>query len=469
MTGIGMDIYPFPGEAEDILAEYDLEPEMFDEGDVEDTFQVYRDLFKQYAKETLRETKKDLFSTEDVQDFILEQDKPYLVLLKLLYEEIPAGAKYPWVLAPNLPQSPHIAVWEHVETNQVFVGCRGTSPFNPAGWQDLADDIQIVFGVQRLISTIVNAATGGAPVTDAVLGAALAKLDVCSTMFITRQGRAVVEAVLKKVPASQVVIGGHSLGGRAAACLGVEFSLSRVVLFNAAAPATNPLYTGLGPERQIHYHIGGDLISSHSDNSKMTLVIANNSSYAIPPTTTMPPMLMLPGETRSTFPIITINQAIDFDLVGHHVLTNFLKSKPSKGTITVDQYDTMWVYWSNHFSQETGKSLLIGIMTLGLLNLLLYFVAWNCPIPNSARQRWLQRLGTFCSNTSWKHATDRINCFGRQTWTKTMALLLGPLVVPFFTAFYAIAFSATALIASVNGLQQVDRITGTQTKRLKWS
>lgn len=275
--------------------------------------------------------------------------------------------------------------------------------------------------------------------------------------------------IKKGVPTNKIRIGGHSLGGRAAACLGVEFNVARVVLFNAAAPATNPLRTGLGPDRQIHYHIGGDLISTHSDPSKMKLVIVDNSSYGIPSTSTTPPMLMLPGEMRRTYPVVTISSAIDFDMVGHHVLTNFLKTKPFKRLLGVDEYDTMWVYWSNHFSQETGKSLIVGIMTLGLMNMLLYFVAWNYPIPGSRRDAWLVKLGTMCGNTSLSHVGDRLNCWGRVSWTKAVALALSPVVVPFFAAFYGLAFGAVALVGTVNALQNIDQITGTTTKRLKWS
>lgn len=451
-----MEEYPYFTDAETILDEYGIEQDVFDEMDVEETFEIYREIYEQYANQSLKEGKAGLFSTAEVHDFVLETDKPYLVLLKYLYEEASAAADYPWALVPNLPKSDHIAVWQNVETGKVFIGCRGTSPFNPSGWQDLADDIQITFGVKPLMETILRAG-GGDLVADVSGILPGTDLDVCSTMFITNQGRRIVQTVLQKESPSNVVIGGHSLGGRAAACLGVEFNLDRVVLFNAAGPATNPLRTGLGPERQIHYHIGGDLISSHSDSSKMTLIIVDNSTYGIPTTTSVPPMLMPPGEMRRTFPRITLNRSLDFDLVGHHLLTNFLKSKPSRGRLSVDEYDAMWVYWSNHFSQEWGKSLLIGIMTLGLMNMMLYYVAWNCPIPNSSREKWLQRLNTFCGNTNWRNTGDRLSCLGRKTWNRAMWLALGPLVVPFFTAFYGIAFSAVGIAAGYNGAQALAR------------
>ena len=451
-----MEEYPFFSDPTALLDEFGLEPGSFDATSIEETFQTYQEIYQQYAQQTLKQGKQGLFSTAQVHDFVQEQDKPYLVLLKYLYEEASAAADYPWALVPDLPQSDHISVWENVETQQIFVGCRGTSPLNPGGWQDLADDIQITFGVQPLIQTLLNASgTSGLAPT-----ATLVSNDVCNTMFITQQGQRILDQILKKVPAHQVVVGGHSLGGRAAACLVVQYDLARVVLFNAAAPATNPLRTGLGPARQIHYHIGGDLISSHSDSSKMTVVIVDNSTYPIPSTTSVPPMLMPPGEMRSTFPRITIHRSLDFDLVGHHLLTNFLKSKPARGQLSVDEYDAIWVYWSNHFSQEWGKSLLVGVMTLGLMNLLLYYVAWNCPIPNSRRAQWLQRLSSFCQNSDWRHVGDRISCLGRQTWNRTLWLLLGPLVTPFFTAFYGVAFSAVAAVAGYNSFQALNRSPG---------
>lgn len=60
-----------------------------------------------------------------------------------------------------------------------------------------------------------------------------------------------------------IVFTGHSLGGRAAICLAEKYPNSRAVSFNGGAPPTNPVKRGPGPSRAIHYHIEGDLISSH--------------------------------------------------------------------------------------------------------------------------------------------------------------------------------------------------------------
>lgn len=73
-----------------------------------------------------------------------------------------------------------------------------------------------------------------------------------------------VNEVASKIPQDTfVVFTGHSLGGRAALCLAEKISNSRAVSFNGGAPPTNPVRSGPGPGRAIHYHIEGDLISSH--------------------------------------------------------------------------------------------------------------------------------------------------------------------------------------------------------------
>lgn len=70
-----------------------------------------------------------------------------------------------------------------------------------------------------------------------------------------------------EVPAdySELIFAGHSLGGTAAMCLGMKYPNSRVVSLNGGAPPTSPVRQGPGPERATHYHVFGDIISSHMD------------------------------------------------------------------------------------------------------------------------------------------------------------------------------------------------------------
>lgn len=73
-----------------------------------------------------------------------------------------------------------------------------------------------------------------------------------------------VNEVSLKIPQGKpIIFTGHSLGGRAAMCLAEKYPNSRAVSFNGGAPPTNPVRSGPGPGRAIHYHVEGDLISSH--------------------------------------------------------------------------------------------------------------------------------------------------------------------------------------------------------------
>jgi len=59
------------------------------------------------------------------------------------------------------------------------------------------------------------------------------------------------------------VFAGHSLGGTAAQCLALKYPNSRSISFNGGGAPTNPVTIGPGPARATHYHIVGDLISTH--------------------------------------------------------------------------------------------------------------------------------------------------------------------------------------------------------------
>lgn len=390
----------------------------------------------------------ETFSPTQVASFIQEPDRIYLVLLNTIYQACLVADLDPWYIVCDLNVNPHIAVWQNQSTQEYFVGMRGTSPFNRGGWEDIMDDVLITFGLTPLLNSILQ--TSGKEAS--FIGKQLANIigestDVCNMMRITAHGREVIRTLLGRTSPDKIIIGGHSLGGRAAACLAVEFNLKRAVLFNAAGPPTNPLRTGLGRDRQIHYHIIGDLISSHSDPEKMTVVYIDNSSFGIPNTSTVPPMLMLPGEMRSTWPTVSISKSIQFDLVAHHTLNNFLaeSGKTYHGQINADEYDAMWLYFSTHFGPEWGWDLLKGIATLGLMQLMFYYIAWNSPIPGCRRESWLKRLGTFCSQYTWRQFSDHVNCMGRLTWNISVMVVLGPLIVPFFKTFYTLALMATGV------------------------
>jgi pimeloyl-ACP methyl ester carboxylesterase len=82
----------------------------------------------------------------------------------------------------------------------------------------------------------------------------------------------VAEYIVKQyVRSKDVVFVGHSLGGAAAMLLGLKFPFARVVAYNAVAAATNPMLHGPG-EKAIHYHVVGDLISSHMSPSAARII-----------------------------------------------------------------------------------------------------------------------------------------------------------------------------------------------------
>ena len=57
-------------------------------------------------------------------------------------------------------------------------------------------------------------------------------------------------------------------------CLTQRYSDSRGISFNGGAAPTNPILSGPGSTRFVHYHIVGDLISSHMSLSAANVGIA---------------------------------------------------------------------------------------------------------------------------------------------------------------------------------------------------
>lgn len=60
----------------------------------------------------------------------------------------------------------------------------------------------------------------------------------------------------------------------------MKYNNSRAVIFNAGAAASNPVWSGPGPGRCTHYHIVGDLISTHmSEKAAKVIRIKTNVSF----------------------------------------------------------------------------------------------------------------------------------------------------------------------------------------------
>jgi pimeloyl-ACP methyl ester carboxylesterase len=81
-------------------------------------------------------------------------------------------------------------------------------------------------------------------------------------------------------PPGGIIFAGHSLGGTSAFCLAMKYPNSRAAIFNAGAAASNPVWSGPGPQRCTHYHIVGDLISTHmSEKAAKIIRIKTNTSF----------------------------------------------------------------------------------------------------------------------------------------------------------------------------------------------
>jgi hypothetical protein len=98
----------------------------------------------------------------------------------------------------------------------------------------------------------------------------LASEDTCQ-LSISDQGIGVIQSVYD-LGYRDIQISGHSLGGRAAMCNSTQPGVTKVVVLNAAAPVTASTNIGPGPAIATHYHIAGDLISTHMASSAANIV-----------------------------------------------------------------------------------------------------------------------------------------------------------------------------------------------------
>jgi hypothetical protein len=121
--------------------------------------------------------------------------------------------------------------------HQYIIVCKGTTPTHA---KDVFDDLRIAGLLNGLIT-------------------------------IEREARVAVKKILNNDPSAVIQMTGHSLGGRCALTIAAEFNLQAVV-FNPAAPFTNPLSKGPGPEKAVSYHIIGDGISSHVKGSAAEVI-----------------------------------------------------------------------------------------------------------------------------------------------------------------------------------------------------
>jgi hypothetical protein len=163
-----------------------------------------------------------------IDDWIDPQDKLPLLLTLSLYQE-PIQALGGYTLQKSTSRA---GIWTH-ENGTTIVGLRGTNPSGTDFKMDLLDDWKIATSRQKCNLSLVDNI---------------------------------------EIPESpNLIFVGHSLGGAAAMCLGEKYPQSRVIAFNAGAPPTNPVLTGPGA-RAVHYHVMGDIISSHMGSNAARIV-----------------------------------------------------------------------------------------------------------------------------------------------------------------------------------------------------
>ena len=160
-------------------------------------------------------------------EFVDEQDWIVLELCTSLYTDV-IQEKDGWVLADEGTTS--VRVW--IKDDEAIVGIMGTSP--KAGVSNILDDA-------ALAGIVENA---------------------CD-LSVVNQAVAIIDTLGDK----SITVGGHSLGGAAAFCLAHRYPEIRAVSFNGGAPPTGGGVKGAGRDRCRFYHIVGDIISTHIDDS----------------------------------------------------------------------------------------------------------------------------------------------------------------------------------------------------------
>lgn len=161
--------------------------------------------------------------------WVEELHKIPLLLALSLYSK-PMQYFLGYLLQPDTTD--RVGVWYREQDQTWVVGCRGTSLLATHGRSDLADDAKIAYGAYCDLTLVLEATTA-------------------------------VQAILDQgVDEDDIYIAGHSLGGSAALCVSARFQIN-CVSFNGGASPTNPVISGPGPYLATHYHIFGDLISTH--------------------------------------------------------------------------------------------------------------------------------------------------------------------------------------------------------------
>lgn len=173
-------------------------------------------------------------------DFIAPQDRLMAYLAIAIYGQRPQQIMAETELLTYSPTLSDIRVGVWFSCQTAYVVFRGTSVGKPKGLDDIIDDL------------------------------VLASDDTCQ-LTISDQGLSILQQVYDR-GYRDIRLSGHSLGGRGAMCNSTQPGVTKVVVLNAAAPVTAPTNIGPGPAIATHYHIAGDLISTHMSNAAANIV-----------------------------------------------------------------------------------------------------------------------------------------------------------------------------------------------------
>ena len=195
-------------------------------------------------------------TSEGIASWVQPQDKiPLLLALSMYGQPRQILNNYNLVI-----KTPRVASWVDFETNNIIVGLKGTSDTSLSA--DVVDDIVIMSAPKYCDLSIV--------------GEAIKVVEATMTIISDHTDELVTGRVESNAEPT-LVFAGHSLGGTAAMCLTMKYPNSVGVSFNGGAAPTNPILDGPGPERFTHYHIVGDLISSHmSEKAARVRSVATN-------------------------------------------------------------------------------------------------------------------------------------------------------------------------------------------------
>lgn len=274
---------------------------------------------------------------DQIAPWVMPNDRIPLLLALSLYGKT-RSSMGPFMI---MMDGPRASAWIDRTTNTVIIGLKGTSEGTIK--KDLEDDFIILSSRAYCNLSIVGQATDLVVKVIEAINAPLEPL--FESMFDHKPNR----------DPPFFIFAGHSLGGTAAMCMTMKTLNSRGVSFNGGATPTNPITTGPGSARFTHYHIVGDLISTHMTNSAARVI-----------------RVKIPGN--------------EFGSLNPHNSGNLLKG----GTIfSSDQEDVEYVKWGSfgNLAYHIVKHLLA--VTSFHTKLQTERVVDNSPIPDSTR--WLMQ------------------------------------------------------------------------------